>query len=721
MAPSSVSHDANGSKRTRPFPKPGAEKQTIERKVPQVIDLTNTSEEEEAVEQQIADEVEQQIEVLVPAKNQVSIFSFLNLCATSAQEVAQKEVRNVEDSREQLEKDMESVSLRDTAPHVMGMKDTDEPKPKGTTDQPKPRTGSWGPFSWFNNSSSNPVEASGEDKDDDDSSAEGKLFGDLQSLPASTKGDIAISGGTVKTTDFAGCADKSVAVRSVAASDVNVETIVENKVRDINDAGKMPDIEEGNEASQEMIGGGTSAESRRLLLVNQLRTAIATQGRYDLSVADISAALGDLLNESKEHEQAVKLHRDATVIYSTKKGDANTITISAKNRLGQVLEDAGQFDEAISTYYGVMVMQRALKGDKDPATADALVQMAIALRGQGDYTQAIKELKRALKVYRESLGDSDEKVSTTVDEIASLYVTIGDFEKSAAILEEVVKLKAATMGMRSDAVAVTMISLATTYECSEQFDKAMKSLKKAYKIYTELGGYSSEKATATLNRIARLYEAIGDFNRASIAYLGVLRGRKINLGDDHLQVGEIYYKLGHSLRKTGQLEKALKCMKESLPIYVGKGVEMYDVEMIAEVMHEMALINKEKKFFTEALRIFKQELSVRRKIGQPEFPLVARTLNQLGLIEYELKNNSRALRYLVEALTIYQERGEHGVDCAEVLVNAGLVFQSVKNQARAIDAFTEAARIFEERGYNEDNPHLATAKAGLAKMSSNKI
>jgi len=347
-----------------------------------------------------------------------------------------------------------------------------------------------------------------------------------------------------------------------------------------------------------------------------------------------------------------------------------------------------------------------LKGEKDPSAADGLVCMALALRKKGEYEQAIKELKRSLKIYRESLGDDHEKVSSTVDEIASLYVTIGDFEKSAAILEEVVKLKAATLGLKSRAVAETLVTLATTYECSGRLHKSMKSLKKAYKIYTETEGYSSEDASTTLNKIAQLYEAIGDFNRASIAYLGVLRGRKINLGDENLQVGETYFKLGHALRQTGQLDKALKCMKESLPIFVGKGVEMHDVEMIAEVMHEMALINKEKNHFEESARILKQELSVRRKIGQPEFPLVARTLNHLGMVEFQMRNDNKALKYLVEALTIYQECGEQGIDCAEVLHNTGLVFEVVQNNDRALEAFTEAARILKNHGCGKEHPQL---------------
>jgi tetratricopeptide (TPR) repeat protein len=372
-------------------------------------------------------------------------------------------------------------------------------------------------------------------------------------------------------------------------------------------------------------------------------------------------------------------------------------------RLGTVLENSGRIEEAITNYYQVTVMQRALHGDKDPTVAEGLVNMAHALRKKGDYQAAIKELKRALKIYRETLGDAHEKVASTVDEIASLYVTIGDFNKSAAILEEVVKLKAATMGLKSKSVANTLGNLATAYECSEKFEEAMKALKKSYKIYTETGGYSSEDATTTLNRMAQLYDAMKDPNRAAVAYLGVLRGRKIQRGADHLSVGETYFRLGHSLRETKQYDKALKCLKEALPIFVGQGVEMNDVKMVAEIMHEMAMINEDRGHYQDASRIFKQELSVLRKIGQPEYPFAARTLKHLGITEYKLNNYSRSLKYLVEALTIYQKHNEKGVECAEVLVHTGLVFYKVDNKERALDALKEAVHIYSGQKLKEDN------------------
>lgn len=526
------------------------------------------------------------------------------------------------------------------------------------------------------------------DEADDDSTGDGstsKLFGDLRSLP-SINGDVTIGGESLTSTDFE--------VRDEHS--IGRDSVVEKKLKEIiiQKEQHMPGTL--NLTSNDDRPDSKSILHRRQFLVKELRAAIATYGRYHERCAGVSTDLGNLLNEAGEFDQAIKLHRDSVTIYSVKLGDHDPRTCNAKIHLASVLTNAGLYDEAVSICHSVMGMKKALKGEKDPSIADCLALIANTLRRNGDFHQAVKELKRALKIYRESLGDSHEKVANTVDAIASLYVTVGDFEKSSAILEEVVKLKAATVGMKSPAVAETLSCLAMTYECSGQLGLSMKALKKAYKIYTDIGGFASDESTATLSKIALLYEASGDYNRASIAFLGVLRGRKIHYGEDHLLVGETYCRLGHALRETGQLDKALKCMKEALPIYVGKGVEMNDIAKIADIMNEMALIYRAKQHFSEASRIFKQELSVRRKIGQPEFPRIAQILNLLGMTEYEMKNNSRALKYLVEALTIYQEQNDHGFECAEVLYNTGLVFSAAKNKDRAFEAFTEAERLFRE-------------------------
>jgi tetratricopeptide (TPR) repeat protein len=464
--------------------------------------------------------------------------------------------------------------------------------------------------------------------------------------------------------------------------------------------------------SEEAQAPDTILDSRRQLLVMELRQTVEKYGRFDVRCANITAALGDFYDESREFQQAIKLHKEALSVYSIKLGDDHQITLDAKIRLGQVQENSGDYDGAASSYYDAMSMTKALKGDDDPGAADILTKVAAALRKKGKYELATKTLKRALKTYREVLGDSHARVSSTVDAIASLY-----FRKASAILEEVVKLKAATVGAASKEVAASLSELATCYECAEQYSKAMKNLKKAYKIYADISGECGEKAILTLERIALIYQATGQFKKAAIAYLGVLRGRKRALGDCHPTVADTYFHLGVSLRESGQPEKAFKCMKQALNIYVGEGKDMHDVEMIAEVMHELAIIHKSNNNMNDAIKTFKQEIAVRRKLGQPEYPLIAQTLNHLGVAEFEIKNHDRALNYFMEALTIYEKRGNDlGTDFAEVLYNTGLVFESIRNKQRAFDAFLEAARIFKENGYNESHPHLSKAVNKLRRM-----
>ena len=458
-------------------------------------------------------------------------------------------------------------------------------------------------------------------------------------------------------------------------------------------------------------------EARRKLLVKELRRSVESYGRYDKRCANITAALGDLYEENKDFQQATRLHKDAVSVYSVKLGDDHETTLKAKTRLGKVQENASDFSGAIATLFEVMSMTKALNGEKSSEAADAMVNISHTLKRKGNFELAIKTLKRALKIYRDLFGDSHPSVSSTVDSIASLYITIGDFSKASAILEEVVKLKAATVGPSSTDVASSLAQLATCYECAEQYSKAMKNLKKSYKIYADAEGESSEKAILVLERIALIYQATGQFKKAAIAYLGVLRGRKRELGESHPTVADTYFHLGVSLRESGQQEKAFKCMKQSLNIYVGEGRDMHDVEMIAEVMHELAIIHKSNNNIADAIKTFKQEVAVRRKLGQPEYPLIAQTLNHLGVAEFEIKNHNRALNYFMEALTIYEKKGtDMGTDFAEVLYNTGLVFETMRNKQRAFDAFLESARLFKENGYGENHPHLNKAMGKLKRL-----
>ena len=56
---------------------------------------------------------------------------------------------------------------------------------------------------------------------------------------------------------------------------------------------------------------------------------------------------------------------------------------------------------------------------------------------------------------------------------------------------------------------------------------------------------------------------------------------------------------------------AFKCMEQALNICIGDGKDMDGVEMIAEVMHELAIIHKANLNMGDVIKTFKQKVAVR--------------------------------------------------------------------------------------------------------------
>ena len=152
---------------------------------------------------------------------------------------------------------------------------------------------------------------------------------------------------------------------------------------------------------------------------------------------------------------------------------------------------------------------------------------------------------------------------------------------------------------------------------------------------------------------------------------------------------------------------------------------MHDLQMIAEVMHELAVIHKANNNMGDAIKTFQQEIAVRRKLGQPEYPFIAQALNHIGVTEFEMKNYNRALNYFSEALAIYEKKkaeksGGNGsipdTEYAEALYNIGLVFETLRSKQRARDAFMEAARVFRESGHSISHPNYSKIVGKLKRL-----
>jgi tetratricopeptide (TPR) repeat protein len=368
-------------------------------------------------------------------------------------------------------------------------------------------------------------------------------------------------------------------------------------------------------------------------------------------------------------------------------------------------------------FYNVLEKRRNLHGDKGSSVADALVLISRALQHkEGRLSQALKELKRALKLYRASLGDKDPKVSATVDDIAALYMMNDNFVKAALILDEVVKLKTATNGLCNADVAGSLTLLGIAQQSSGDTSNALKSMKKAYTIYVSIEGDTGDQTILTLERIAGIYREGKDHNKAINGYMAVLKAKKMKVKDTNPSVADTYMDIGLCLRDKGDLEKATKCLKQSLTIYVQEKT-VSNIEKVAQVLHELGIVHQLRNQARGALKTFKQELAIRRKMGPEELPKVARTLFYLGTVKYDRNDYPAALSFLTEAVSIYETLDDGvGLDFAETLVSIGLVFKATRHADRACQAFLKSLKLFQSNGLGSDHELVKMAAAKLNEL-----
>jgi tetratricopeptide (TPR) repeat protein len=458
-----------------------------------------------------------------------------------------------------------------------------------------------------------------------------------------------------------------------------------------------------------------SSQSMSKVLSQELRAARKAYGRYAIECAKIMSSLADIFSEEGDYERALTVHKEASSIYSTKLGDIHFTTIDSNIHVGEALEALGRYDEAIQMYYNVLVMRKELKGDTDSSVADAGILMSRALRKKkGRQSFALKELKRALKVYRASLGDKHPKVSATVDDIASTYIEDGNFSKAALILDEVVKLKAATNGMYNADVANSLMQLGIAQQSSGETAKALQSMKKAYTIYVSVDGENAEQTILTLEHIAGFLRKNKDHKQAINTYMAVLKGKKTKMSDADPSVADTYADLGLCLQDIGNLEKATKCLKQSLTIYLQTSS---DVQKVAQVMHNLGIVHQLRGAAKEAVKVFKQELNIRRKIGPSELPQVARSLFYLGTAKYDQNDYPSALAFLTEALSVYEKLdSDLGLDFAEALFSTGLVLKAMRQDDRARHSFLESLKLFHAHGLGNDHELVKMATAKVTEM-----
>ena len=191
-------------------------------------------------------------------------------------------------------------------------------------------------------------------------------------------------------------------------------------------------------------------------------------------------ALGRVLQQKIQCEEAVKYHEKALALLRNKKGDNALEEAVIFNHLGNAKSDLGKKREALRDYETALDRYKAIYGVKwnedQVEVADMLNNLGVVTNDLGEYQKAISYFEEALYIYQSVHGEGHLNT------------------------------------------AYPLLGLSLAFYHMKDNGKALSCCQQAYAIFETIEGDGHAHICVTLNTLAKIWEARKDVVRAEACY-----------------------------------------------------------------------------------------------------------------------------------------------------------------------------------------------------------
>jgi tetratricopeptide (TPR) repeat protein len=281
-----------------------------------------------------------------------------------------------------------------------------------------------------------------------------------------------------------------------------------------------------------LLNRGCLGEGRRLIeLAYQIRLANFGKDHPLTAASRMSRAramrmFDELIAAGKEIEAAIKVNKK---VFGSR---SYPIALNLNER-GTIELYAGQFDDALkSARAGQKILYKLKLSATDPnwtrlldVEGRALISMDKDKLAEGD-----KVLRAAVAIDKKQVGDHHPKYASHLANLAVAEELRGDLSAAQAHLEEAIKVYENDLGLPAHQNLIDMYAnLGSVQTKRQDFDRAKGSLCKALGLNKQLRG---EKHTLVGNdhaNLGRLYYATGDRDAAKVQFETALAIYKANV------------------------------------------------------------------------------------------------------------------------------------------------------------------------------------------------
>lgn len=358
-------------------------------------------------------------------------------------------------------------------------------------------------------------------------------------------------------------------------------------------------------------------------------------------------------SESKGENISARDLLDAGFIQiQTKLSDQPIVQQTLRRVLGEVYYKMGLEKQAKEILTETLSKQKLLLGDSHLDVAITKIILGFIYQDRGKLDLAESLFIEAFNTQKQLLKSDHFVLVESLNVLAFLEQTKGDYEKSESLFIDALNMAKRLSKGDHEYVAETLKNLGGVNRVLDRNDKAELLLREALSMQMRLyeGGIHPE-IDDTKRELAGLLRNTRRFNEAKKLYEEVIASRTKNLGNEHIEVANVWNSYSNLLADMGENEKAIVANKTFMDIlflaYPGPHPSL------GAAYNNRAHLFKTNKDYEKAIKYFNLAIEMQNATGLPEkhsnrtYPL-----GGMGIVYLEQKKYLEAKILFNQVLTL---------------------------------------------------------------------
>jgi serine/threonine-protein kinase len=291
------------------------------------------------------------------------------------------------------------------------------------------------------------------------------------------------------------------------------------------------------------------------LVRDGLERARNTLRPTDPLIATATAALGGILEQHGQYDQAIVMLEDAARRQSTAGGDENELAATL-SELANTHFYAGHYDVSESLNQRVLAMHRRLYGERHPLVAEDLINLGAIQHERGHYPDAERFYRQALEINRTWYGNTSYTTASNLTMLGRALEFEARYDEAGDVLRQALAIHEQVFGRVHPRVASALNDLGNVAMKHHAPDEAERYYRRTGDIYRAVYGDRHYTVAVAQSNLGGVFMARNDYREAERMYRDAARRFGETQSPEHLNTGIARIKLGRSLLRQNRYGEA---------------------------------------------------------------------------------------------------------------------------------------------------------------------